>query len=129
MSVQKRCIRIICKAERLASTNVLFRRQKVLKFEDIVGVRTLLIVHRAFYHKLPLLLQASFERVNHRYACRRQNKFQMRYSRSTISSQSLISVGTKLWNNLPQQISSIKSFHKFKSCVKQYYIEQYSSTG
>ena len=124
--LQKRCIRIIGKVDRLESTNPLFSRYNVLKFNDIVRITTLLIAHKRLYGVLPMSIQDCVVRISHRYESLRKNRFLARFSSTTLGSQSLVSVGTKLWNSIPSVITSIVNHQRFKLSIKKFYIQQYT---
>ena len=51
--LQKRAVRIVCGAGRLAHTTPLFSKLHTLKFEDITKLKTLNFMHNAYYNVLP----------------------------------------------------------------------------
>ena len=51
--LQKQVIRLVCGVKRLEHTSTLFQQLGVLKFVDLVKVKTAIIMFRAFHNELP----------------------------------------------------------------------------
>ena len=52
--LQKRVIRLICGAKRLDDTNVVFHNVNILKLQDIVKLKTAIIMVKAYRYMLPM---------------------------------------------------------------------------
>ena len=55
--IQKRVVRLVCGARRLDHTNPLFKQLGILKFMDLVKLKTSIIMFKAYHNKLPDSLQ------------------------------------------------------------------------
>ena len=51
--LQKRVIRLVCGVKRLEHTSILFQQLGILKFVDLVKLKTAIIMFRAFHNELP----------------------------------------------------------------------------
>ena len=102
--LQKRAIRIISGANRLAHTNKLFYD---LKLNDMVEYQTLIIMYRAFNNNLPKNIQDMFvlNTADVKYSVRQKNNFKTKYVRTTLKSMSVSSRGVKLWNKLDKKLA------------------------
>ena len=106
--LQKRAIRIIGGANRLAHTNKLLYDLKLLKLNDMVEYQTLIIMYRAFNNNLPKNIQ---------------------YVRTTLKSMSVFSRGVKLWNKLDKKLAYTPDILTFKKCIKKGFLEEYLLTS
>ena len=55
--LQKRIVRLVCRARRLYHTNPLFKQLGILKFVDLVKFKTLIIMFNAYHNGLYESLQ------------------------------------------------------------------------
>ena len=115
--LQKRAIRAICKEQKYAHTSNLFYNLKLLKFNDMVKLKTSLIMFKAMKAQLPGNLQNKFELTNSEcYTLRSYNKFKVKFARTTTLKHKCISVyGVKLYNSLPKNLTSIPNISSFKT--------------
>ena len=124
-----RCI-IVVTNFRVTYGNKLIRNRRVtLKFQDIVKVRSLLLLYRAFHRLLPSSVQISFKHASKTHNTRSQNRFAVDFSRTTTKRQSTVGIGVKLWNNLPQYITDCKILASFKTKLKKYYVQGYAASS
>ena len=128
--MQKKAIRIVCKADRLASSTPLFINLKLLKFEDIVKLKCCSIMYIAYRRNLPINLQSKFSlsNIEQKYNLRSKSKFKIRYARTTKSQHCLSVLGVRMFNSLPDCIASLPNIHLFKKHLKNYILELYRST-
>ena len=68
--LQKRAIRLLFDADRLAHTAPLFRRANVLNFTDLVKVKTAIFMYRAYYCMLPVNIQNKILKQKNLHATR-----------------------------------------------------------
>ena len=129
--LQKRCIRTVCKVDYRAHTDQLFANLKVLKFNDIVRLMSLLVMHKAYYCQLPVQLQNRFIIGNLKYniITRQANKFRIAYSRTTSRYQGVVVKGPKLWNSLPPGISCIDQLDRFRTRLKLFLTSGYNTAS
>ena len=128
VTLQKKCVRLICGVHRLFHTTNLFKELGLLKFHDIVKVKTLVIMHKAYNQQLASEISNVFVKGNQEYtiSTRQDAKFRITYVRTDVRSQAVTIIGPKLWNTLPKKISECASAFTFKSMLKQYYIASYT---
>ena len=72
-TLQKKAIRLICNASRLAHTNTMFKDMSVLKLSEFVKYKTAIVMFNLFHGILPIQLQRSFTKYSSIYSTR-QNK-------------------------------------------------------
>ena len=73
--LQKRVMRIVYGAKRLAHTSPLFLKLSILKFSDLCKLRTLLLMNKAYYNLFPLNIQCLFSKRVTTYPTRLNNQF------------------------------------------------------
>lgn len=125
--LQKRCIRLLCGKSKWFESSVLFRELKLLKLFDLVKMKTLLFMFRAYNKQLPYNLQKLFALGNNNcnVITRQQNCFRVCYSRTTLRQHSIGYVGPRLWNALPVEVISCSSLSMFKRSLKNRFIKSY----
>ena len=82
VSLQKRVVRLICGANRLDHTNLLFHNVRVLKIPDLVKLKTAIIMLKAYRYILPMNVQKLFRIHESRYSSRHKCKFKQTYVRT-----------------------------------------------
>ena len=105
LTMQKKVIRIILKVDKYAHTGKLFSSLSVLKFVDIVKFKTIIVMFRDYYCQLPGNLQTLFQqcKFNNKYETCSLIKFKIVYTRTTLKANCISVLGSKLWNELPDQ--------------------------
>ena len=118
---QKRTIRTIANAGFIDHTEPLFKQHKILKVQDLYNFQLGTYMYRA-------LARGVFTtRPNTRT---RGSLLDVQPSRHRITStQHAVSyVAPKFWNTLPDDLRSINSYKRFKKCLKDYLLDQYSES-
>ncbi len=104
ITLQKRAIRIVDKIGFRDHTDPLFVKYKCLKFNDIVNLKTLSIVHQAENNNLPVNVQKLFVKTNvmHKYNTRSSSRgnLDVKYCRTKTRYMAISVKSIKLWNNL-----------------------------
>ena len=59
-TLQKKAIRLICNADRLAHTNAMFKDMSILKLSEFVKYKTAIVMFNIFHGTLPIQLQMRF---------------------------------------------------------------------
>ena len=76
-------------------------------------------MYKAYHFKLPENMLSKFEFANAGYySLRNKNKFKVKFARTTLKHNCLSSKGIKLFNSIPDQISSIPTLLGFKKKYK-----------
>jgi hypothetical protein len=84
---QKKVIRLISNEYRIAHTNPLFLKHKLLKFDDIVQLKTAIVMFKAKNNMLPSNLQNLFSLgMNSKRETRQHHGFKQKYVRTKIKS-------------------------------------------
>ena len=115
--LQNRVVRLLCGAQRLGHTNILFYNLRILKVPGLVKLKTVVILFREFHYLLPINLQQLFRIYESVYSTRHKCKFIQNYARSSLKSMCISVKGVKLWNSLDSSLISCRNIHQFK---KQY---------
>ena len=115
--LQKKSIRAINCLPYAAHTNEYFKSMNLLKIDDLYKQRVLLYMYKSD-------LTHAIE-PNHNFSTRNAYniivpRFNLSRSQSTIFYKGIV-----LWNNLPENIKTIRSESKFKSSVKTILINDY----
>ena len=118
--LQKKAIRLISGADRLAHTNELFIRNKILKLNDINFYRQALYA----YSNLP-----SFDTATHSYQTRNRSQIVPLYQRTTLTQHSLYFSAPHVWNSLPPLIKQAETLNKFKKLLQNYLIQKYENSN
>lgn len=128
--LQKRVIRLLSSVTRNEHTNALFFNLKILKFPDVVKLKTLLFMFKIKQNLLPTKIQSNFHFGNRecKHQTRQRSNFRSTYSRTTLNQHSLSIIGPKLWNCLPSTLTDCKSFFQFKKLTKSNFIDSYQET-
>ena len=116
---QKRFIRLLANADRIAHTTPLFYEFKILKISDVYLYFVAVYVFKA--------KQDGLFRTDHVYQTRSIDLLNVTFQRLTSTQRSLTYIGPQIWNNLPLELRNIDSLPKFKKYLKQFLINQYSA--
>lgn len=129
MVLQKRAIRVVDKAQYRDHTDPIFKKYNCLKFQDIVNLKSLIIVYQAKNNILPDNVQNLFKESQsaHKYNTRSSanGNFDVQYCRTKLRSMAISIKGVKLWNELAINIHNSKSVMVFKKKVKKLFLCKY----
>ena len=123
--IQRKVVRLICNADRLAHTNELFKELYILKFPEFVQYKTAILMFHLFHGTLPIHLQNRFSRYSTTRSTRRINTFVVVQARTNITAMCLSVYGVKLWNYLSNNLRDCNSVTIFKKNLKKYLISIY----
>ena len=130
--VQKKAIRIICKSKYNAHTDMLFKKLKLLKIEDIFKIQCLKFYYRLCKNKIPHYFSTNFRFTRnidvHERQLRHGNRFRLERVNRMTTRQTLRHYLPGLLNNTPETImNSINtiSILSYKKRIKKMYISAY----
>ena len=124
--LQKKVVRIINYANFNDHTNELFLKSKIIKFLDLVKLKTAIVIYKANKHLLPINVQTLFDnKDNFKYNLRNKQNFVMKHTRTKLKSMCLSVVGLKYWNSLDINLTNAKSLNCFKKLYKKYIFNCY----
>ena len=98
-----------------------------LKLKDLVELRSAIFLFKASCQSLSKKLQLifNFNTVNKIYNLRNKQDYQHKYVRTKQKQMCLSIYGTKLWNNIQDDIKQCNNIHSFKYKYKKYLINKY----
>ena len=124
-TLQKKAIRLICNADRLAHTNAMFKDMSILKISEFVKYKTAIVMFNIFHGTLPIQLQMRFTKYSSVYSTRQTKSFVMVQVRTNLKAMCLSVHSVKLWNTLPDDIKNCTSLNIFKKCIKKHFLSHY----
>ena len=124
--IQKWALRVICNSKYREHTTPLFAECKLLKFEDIVELKVLILMYNANKQELPCNIQKLFTKDKSlHYRTRQLGKFNHKYARTELKRKCVSIYGVKIWNGLNKEVSKICCLYKFKKEVKKLLLQKY----
>ncbi len=127
--LQKRVIRILCTADRLASTSSLFKRLHILKLQDINTLHIALFMYKYHHHLLPSSFDNYFVLSSHVHGHFTRSSTKNNYYLPTVNTNigkfSIKFAGPSVWNNIPTRIKSLVSLASVKHTLKDSLINNY----
>ena len=119
---QKKLLRVMFFKNRYDHTISIFRDFKLLKLPDIILLQTNLFVHKSI-HSLPLDL--GFRAIPYNVT-RRPHDLRIPLCRTSHAQQSILSRGTKSWNNLPEHFITDENLKSFKRNLIKSMLDKYN---
>jgi len=126
--LQKKAIRVVCKARWNAHTTPLFRKLYTLKLDEINKFQTGCFMYKAMNNQLPSLFTDYFilnKNVHHYFTHQSQNIHQPVLNTS-LRKFSIKFFGSSLWNSLPAFLKTLPSVYSFKNTYKNVLLSFYS---
>ncbi len=123
--IQRKALRLICNADRLAHTTELFKELYILKFPEFVQYKTAILMFHLFHGTWPTHLQNIFIIYSTTRCTRRINTFVMVQARTNIKAMCLSVSGVQLWNSLSNNSRICNSVIILKKNLKKYFISIY----
>ena len=117
ISIHKRIVRNISKADFLAHTLPLYKEHNIMRIEDISELNLGLLMYKnKNSNVIPQI------RAGHRYATRQRAELRAQRHRLTLYSKSFMKRGVTVWNKLPLSIRNSPSLNIFKRKIKRFII-------
>ena len=111
--IQQRAISLLFDVGRLDHTAPLFQRANVLKFTDLVKLKTAVFMYKAYHCMLSENIQRHFVRKYVMHRTRTKQQLVRSCVSSNVRSMSLCVYGITLWNALRTEIKSKNSVNAF----------------
>ncbi|CAH3034171.1 unnamed protein product, partial [Porites lobata] len=117
--LQKRAVRIITNADFRAHSEPLFFRLKILDIYNINSFYTAQFMFSYYHQLLPPLFSNLFVTSSniHNYNTRSSSHFRSHACRTNTKQFSILFQGPKIWNSLPNSVTSIFTLQSFKTKV------------
>ena len=96
----KKVVRLICGAQRLDQTSILFYDLRILQLPDMVKLKTADIMYKAFNNSLPNNTQKLFVLYDPIYMTRQNCVFKQKHAHTNLKTMCISINGVKLWNSL-----------------------------
>ena len=103
------------KVNRYYHTNLLFYNLRILKLEDLINLKTIMIMctkRKIIYY---LGIFKGYFRLYKHYVTRQTGQFSLQYYRTNFKSMSVSVYGVKLWNSLNDDC---------KTCNNEYFLRK-----
>ena len=125
ISLQKRAILHIHGATSRTHTEHLFRKYKLLKFEDIKLINDISIAHSVVHNYAPKITQQDIKKIQP-HERNRRNLFNLEID--NLKKKSITKyIIPKNWNNLHQSLKEITKIKKLKKTIIKNTLESYSN--
>lgn len=124
-TVSKKAVRIVHSVGYRDHTNTLFIKSKLLKLEDLVKLKTLLILYRARNNQLPSNIQKLFSNREGGYNLRGISNYKVQCVRTTLKSHCITRRGVNLWNGLDDDLKRATNVQQFKKLFKASILKNY----
>lgn len=130
--LQKKAVRIIENQHRLAHTDPIFDRLRILKVQDIAKQQAILLMHRKLCVGTPELFDGLFVPLNQdALRNRRRQHFLEPFTKKHYRTRICTWIGPRIWNSIiasEYSISDVLEITKFnlKKITKQYFLLKYS---
>lgn len=119
--LQKKIVRIIDNQPRLAHTNPIYLKLKILKVKDIARHQTVVVLHNVITGNAPPVIASLFEftQINHR-ALRVARHFEEIFTRKLYRTRTISWIGPRLWNSIvATRFPHINSIPRTKKQIKE----------
>ena len=122
VKIQKRALRVISFADRLAHTDPLFENLKLLKLKEIYVYSAQLFMFKFHQIKLPPIFFTFFTRNDsiHSYPTRQQYKLHVPLPTTPLSSRCIRNTGVVLYNYFLDVLDMNCSYYTYKKNLKRY---------
>lgn len=112
--IQKKAMRIVHGLGFLDHCDHLFRDNKIMKFDQIVKLKTAILMFKAQRNALPIPILDIFQINQNPVNTRQNNYFTLRSVRTNKRAFSISYTGVRIWNSIPIHIRNSRSLSSFK---------------
>ena len=120
-NIQNKAVRILADAKYNESADPIYKKQKILKVEDIYTYQACKYGWRYFKGDLPEAISNLMETCNARSKMLKTRNFKLK----TLKNLSPIEFITEKWNRLPIGIKNLEKFEAFKTQLRNLIISEY----
>ena len=125
VTLQKRSVRSICYADRLAHSEPLFKNLQLLKLPDIYNLQVAKIMHKYTNNSWVGSYNIKSVKSIHSHNTRSSHANFYHPSFSTnLMKQALSISGPRVWSKVPEELKNL-NFYLFKKGYKNYLIKRY----
>ena len=122
LRIQKRFCRLMTFSNCSAHSAPLFQQLHILRIYDIYKLNLATYMYKIFNSSIPYLKHHRFTSNSsfHSYNTRNKHHLHTPFCRTKLRESTIHFQGPKLWNQLPVEITTVKSFFVFKNRLKQF---------
>ena len=123
--LQKKAVRLITNSARLAHSEPLFKKCKILQLEDLHRLEVNKFIHRevCFANNFNFVQHADI----HRYPTRSNRNFIIPYCRTNTAKNFVLIKGLNFYNHLPEAYKNLENLGTFKCKLKLDLLDAYVS--
>jgi hypothetical protein len=127
VTLQKRAIRLVANASRLAHSRPLAYDHKFLLFDDVYKMKCACTIFKSLNVRYQSNILPVFNNVSTQTGrvLRNRSDLSVLYARTCKRQNSFICSGIRIWNLVPLMIRSVVSFALFKSQLRSWLISSY----
>ena len=125
-TTQKKLLRVMCFKKPYDHTACLFKNLNLLKLPDIITLQTNLFVHKSF-HSFPI--DTGFNCMPFNNTPRRPHSLRIPLCRTSHAQRSILIRGSRSWNNLSDELTSITNTKTFKFTFLKSLLDQYEQAS
>jgi len=124
-TLQKRAIRIVCNMHWMASTDSLFKPNKLLCLNDINKFQVCLFMYCFHFNILPITFKHYFTPglIIHDHYTRQAHAYRSEAAHLKIKLFTIKCYGPHLWNKLPDYLTKLPTVGLFKSKLKNFLLD------
>jgi len=124
---QRKVVRTLNGLRRDDHTSCYFKTMNILKLEDLYKYQIALYTHKTLYsgHDNQFLQSLNLQSDIHNHTTRNRNKLRLPLFVKSKSQCSLVYSSIKLWNSLPEELTSDHSLANFKSGLRSLFVDEY----
>ena len=125
--LQKRAVRIIDNADRLAHTDPIYKKLKLLKVKQLAKQQMILLIHRSLFQNVRPDIKKMFPLVEQRRINTRNIQHIIEpYSPKLYKTKTVAWMGPRLWNSIiTTKFSNIESVPRSKFAIKKFTKEHF----
>ena len=120
--LQKRAIRVMCNVPPLSHSSPLFKKTNILTVYQINQLQVAIFMYSYFKGILPKSFNDVFTKNSaiHSYSTRAQGNLRLPLLKYNFSKTTIVFIGSKCWNSIPDELKSCPSLSAFKRKCKAY---------
>ena len=124
--LQKKAIRIVNNVGYNEHTGPIFKSLRILKLRDLYQLNVARFMYKFTRHLLPSPLSNYFQMYRHHsYGTRQRDNPQAPKHRLSITTKSILNMGPKIWQMIPEELKNSQTLNRFKANFKFYILKQY----
>lgn len=119
---QNRAMIVILGVSKFTPIKEMLNALQFMNIRQRIRYNTCILVYKMKNNLVPkyVLRNINFIKEKHNYNTRNRENIEIRRTRTVIAHKSVVYVGYQMFNELPNELKSVKKIHEFKRCLKLY---------